>query len=296
MVGRVCLYSVLLISMFLVTALGQGFGPFGEPDFISQYRVETNSSVIYFDPQIPGVIHHGRDVRTGEVSENAFKTYLNEILEIDYLTGETVQRADVTQIVFAIDFNLPILTRTEASGLSFVNAYRMVYTDVASGTTMVFFVFREDQIITDLITNRTTFVPEGSVKISISLPLWPFLNDKNEFQIEANTSTIIPDQLTECYYSDENTRELSSLECRTRELSGVLQLQNTGTVFNYVTQRRSTIATPVLFFACPTPDFEIPNIIPYGDIYGSYCNVSLNQLGKFPSSAASLSTAEEDVL
>ena len=279
-------YVYFTIVFFVSGIVCQGPGPnLDSPGlqegFQSIYKAETNSSLIYFDELTPGVIHHGINPETGEVSENAFRTYIVELQEFDKDHGEIVQHIYANESTYNIDFNLPSHTPSIESNLAFVNAYRMVYTSTLSGISIVFFVFEEDQIITDLITNKTTFVAEGSVKFSLNIPLWPFLNERNELQIVANISTIIPDELTECEFTSDSTAEFSSFQCKSNEISGVLQLQKLGTQFNYVTQTRKTIRPELFIFACPLNSFAVPSMS-YNGVFGSYCNISLDRVGEFP--------------
>ena len=290
-----------VFTLLFVIVLSQGPGPNLESpgltdDFESIYKVETNSSVIFFDAVTPGVIHHGRNPETGEVSENAFRTYIVELQEFDPEHGEIVQHIFANESAYNIDFNLPSLTPSIESSLAFVNAYRMVYTSTLSGISIVFFVFEEDQIITDLITNKTTFVEEGTVKFSLSIPLWPFLNERNELQIVANISTIIPNEMTECNFTPDSTAEFSSFQCKSNEISGILQLQKSASQFNYVTQRRRTIRPEIYLYACPLDTFGIP-AMSYNGVFGAYCNVSLDRVGEFPPIYSdSISSAHEEEL
>lgn len=270
-------------------------GPGLRNGFKSIYKVETNSSLIYFDEVRPGVIHHGRNPETGEISENAFRTYIVELQEVTP-NGTIVQHVFANDSTYNIDFNLPSFVPSVESGLSFVNAYRMVYTSTLSGISIIFFVFEEDQEITDLITNKTTFVPEGSVKFSLSIPIWPFLNEDNELQISANISTIIPNEMTECNFTPDNTAEFSVFQCKSNEISGILQLQKSASEFNYVTQQRREIRPTLLIYACPLQSFAVPAMPSPEGIYGSYCNVSMDRVGEFPPISSSISSDKEEEL
>ena len=254
--------------------------------------------MVEFNTQFPSFKYFAGG-ENGKTSENAFIVDFNDLREVEPRTGVIVQSIPIIAANYTFTVRNSTLPPDNSSGLIYSSAYEITYFAPDLGASVILWLFTEDQIITDLGTNRSTEVSAGLLKFSFYVALWPFVNENNEFHLSANISTSLPDTITNCRIPNGFESGLTPLICTTNELEGSLQLLNSASTFNYVTQTPSIIHVGVNIFACPTENFD--NEAYYSShSTDNYCNINLNELGSFPlsfeydsSSSASSSNEEQ---
>lgn len=254
------------------------------------YVVYTGATVVIFNTTGLGIQYHARDKETGEPSDNAFVVSFNNAREVTP-SGELVQILDRSAI--PLTFNVSSeRTPTADSQLLYDDAFQITYSST-TGVKFTFWVFTEDQLVTDVKTKRTFEVKEGSVKYSIEMALWPFYNEKNKLQFSSNLTTLLPDTLEYCYLPQEQSDDATTITCVADGLEGSLTLINSAITYSYETQQSSKTNTDVLFFACPTPQFEelVPILLDPND-RSEYCKFPIEQGESFPPGMIEEDTSE----
>ena len=251
----------------------------------------TNTSAVHFNEEFPSLEYFARDPMDGTVSKDAFVVDFNDLREVEVPSGVMVQQ------FFVGSFNYTFLVIDDSvepnisGGLAYSKAYQIIYSAEAVGASIIFWLFTEDQTITDLGTNRTTTVDQGVLKFSMIIGLWPFVNGNNQLQLSANITTL-HDTMTNCFIRDPEDPLLTSITCHTDSIQGSVQLLHTGSVFNHFTQQPSQIQTDIFVLACPTELYEDFPIVT--DIPDTFCHIDISKTGEFPLNFESESYSSSD--
>ena len=266
---KACILTIaVLSSVFLVNAQ-----PSQEEQIV---RVETNSAVVIF--RVDGFTYHAVDPSTGNPSEDAFVLDFNGFKEVSP-NGTVVQltpdEIGIYNVTLAESLKPP-----NNSDLIYESAYRVDIRNIV-GTSITFWVFTENQIVYDVYTNRSIEVSEGSMKYSLFLPFWPFLNEDNFLQVSTNITTLIPETLSKCYIPPTDP-DITAITCEAETLTATLQLVNKGVTFGFYDTEPTPLRTQIDLFVCPLE--ETPETRRIGEMTtsGSFCDINIVETIVFP--------------